>query len=359
MKDTVSTLNKGKNYKKVSFIANALFISVIAGTIGYNNYEVERKEKIFNSLYIGFSEVREVEYGTPNYDTLNLVQTVDNGVIDDYTRQLDTSMVGVQELKYAISEEDVTKEYSIQIEVKDTKLPIVEFKKDTLTVYKGSSVDYKSNIKSVRDEIDGELPYSDAAIENSENGYYLISSDFNKNKLGTYTVKVKAFDKNGNETSGEYKIKVIAKPVPKVVTTSSSSSSSKGNYTGPSSVDTSSVVNAAKSLIGSRYVYASASPSVGFDCSGLVNYVYGFFGKSLPRTTSGLRWVGSEVSEENMQPGDIIVWSDNGYSPTHVSIYIGGGQMVHAANKRVGVVQGSVSGWKSGGRNKIISIRRV
>ena len=338
MKETVSTLEKGKGYKKVSLFANVLFTSILVGTIGYNNYEIDRKEKIYDSLYIGFTEVREVEYGTPNYDTLELVQTVDNGVIDEYTRQLDTSTVGVQELKYAISEEDVTKEYSIQIEVKDTKL--------------------KSNIKSVRDEIDGELPYSEAVVENSETGYYLITSDLNKNKLGTYTVTVTAYDVNGNESTNQYNVKVIAKPVPKVVTTSNTTKSS-GSYTGPASVDTSSVVNAAKSLIGSRYVYASANPSVGFDCSGLVSYVYGLFGTSLPRTAAGLRYVGSEVSEENMQPGDIIVWSDNGRSATHVSIYIGGGQMIHAANRRLGVVQGSVSGWKGGGRNRIISIRRV
>ena len=358
MKETVSTLEKGKGYKKVSLFANVLFTSILVGTIGYNNYEIDRKEKIYDSLYIGFTEVREVEYGTPNYDTLELVQTVDNGVIDEYTRQLDTSTVGVQELKYAISEEDVTKEYSIQIEVKDTKLPIIEFEKETVTIYKGNNIDFKSNIKSVRDEIDGELPYSEAVVENSETGYYLVTSDLNKNKIGTYTVTVTAYDVNGNESTNQYNVKVIAKPVPKVVTTSNTTKSS-GSYTGPASVDTSSVVNAAKSLIGSRYVYASANPSVGFDCSGLVSYVYGLFGTSLPRTAAGLRYVGSEVSEENMQPGDIIVWSDNGRSATHVSIYIGGGQMVHAANRRLGVVQGSVSGWKGGGRNRIISIRRV
>ena len=356
MKESVSS-RKGNRYKKVSFVANILFVSIIMGTIGYNNYEVDRKDKIYDSLYIGFSEVREVEYGTANYDTLNFVQQLDNGIIDDYTKELDTSSVGVQELKYEIAEEDVKKQYSIKVEVIDTKTPIIEFNKESISLYSGTNFDVFSNIKLVSDEVDGELVYSDTALELPHNGYYLVSTDFNKNKVGKYSVVVTAYDKNGNESTGSYSINVIQKPVPKVVTTSVTKSN--GGYKGPSSVDTSSVVNAARSLIGSRYVYASANPEVGFDCSGFVSYIYGLFGKSLPRTASGIRWVGNDVSEADMQPGDIIVWSSNGYSATHVSIYIGGGEMIHAANTRLGVVQTNVTAWKSGGRNVIISVRRV
>ena len=84
------------------------------------------------------------------------------------------------------------------------------------------------------------------------------------------------------------------------------------------------------------------------------------FGYSLPRTTTGLIHVGHAVSESNMQPGDIIVWTNqsNG-AATHVGIYIGGNQMVHAANYRLGVVVSDLDYWKGGGRNRIISIRRV
>ena len=144
-----------------------------------------------------------------------------------------------------------------------------------------------------------------------------------------------------------------------VKTTVNSYSYNSSSYNGASSVDTSSVTSAALSFVGYRYVRNSANPSVGFDCSGFVHYIYSLFGYSLPRTTSGLRYVGNEVSEANMQPGDIIVWSDNGYSATHVAIYVGGGSMVHAANGRLGVVLHSISYWQGGGRNRIISIRRI
>ena len=65
------------------------------------------------------------------------------------------------------------------------------------------------------------------------------------------------------------------------------------------------------------------------------------------------------VSEDNMQPGDIIIWSSNGYSPTHSSIYVGGDQMIHAANSGTGVIQSSVSWWESAGGGSIATIRRV
>lgn len=353
MKEPVSCFKKSAKYKKVNFIANILFVSILVGTFGYNSLEKDRKNKIYDSLYIGFSEVREIEYGTANYDTLDLVEKVDNGVIDNYTKVLDTSSVGYKELKYEITEEDVTKEYSIQIVVKDTKLPIIELEKESITIYQGSDFDLQSNITSVRDEIDGDLPYSSEALASPNNGYYMISSDFDNDETGTYTVTVTAYDKNGNISTDEYTIKVIEKPVPKVYRPT-------GSYTGASSVDTSSVVNAALSFVGYKYVYASANPEVGFDCSGFVSYIYSLFGRSLPRTAGGIAGVGNSVSEDNMEPGDIIVWSDNGgRSATHVSIYIGGGDMVHAANTRLGVVRGSLAGWKSSGRNRIISIRRV
>ena len=69
---------------------------------------------------------------------------------------------------------------------------------------------------------------------------------------------------------------------------------------------------------------------------------------------------GNAVSRSNMQPGDIIVWSTNSNnSPTHVSLFIGGDTMIHAANRRDGVILSSVSHWESHGGGHIVTIRRV
>lgn len=360
MKETVSTSHGGNKYKRINLFANVFFSLVFAGFIGTNIYEQIRKEELYDALNMSFLSVKEVEYGTQNVDTLSFIEEIENGDLVDYTKEIDTSKVGNQLLSYEISKEDVTKDYLIDVVVKDTKLPVINIKKDTITLYKGNGYTFTDNIESVIDEVDGNISYVAEVPAQNENGYYIVASDFNQNATGEYTVSIKAVDKNGNEQNASYVIKVIEKPKPKVVRTKSYTTYNESTYNGASSVDTSSVTGAAISLIGSRYVSNSANPAVGFDCSGFVHYIYSLFGHNLPRTAAGLRNVGYEVSESNMQPGDIIVWSDNGgRSATHVGIYVGGGNMVHAANSRMGVVMHSLSYWQGGGRNRIISIRRI
>ena len=85
-------------------------------------------------------------------------------------------------------------------------------------------------------------------------------------------------------------------------------------------------VNTAMAQRGKPYVWAATGPS-SFDCSGLVKYAYAAAGVSLPRSSSQQATAGRAVSRAELQPGDIIAF----YSPvSHVGIYIGNGQMVHA-----------------------------
>ena len=94
----------------------------------------------------------------------------------------------------------------------------------------------------------------------------------------------------------------------------------------------------AKSFTGSRYVYGGSSPS-GFDCSGLVTYVCKQFGISVTRRASGqYSDNGVHVKKSELAPGDLVFFSSNGRSVTHVGIYIGNNKFVHASNTRVGVV---------------------
>jgi len=95
----------------------------------------------------------------------------------------------------------------------------------------------------------------------------------------------------------------------------------------PSSASGSEVVSIAMQYLGTPYVWAGASPS-GFDCSGFVMYVYRKVGISLPHSSRLQYGYGRHVSRGELRPGDLVFF----FSPiSHVGIYIGEGQMIHAA----------------------------
>jgi cell wall-associated NlpC family hydrolase len=102
------------------------------------------------------------------------------------------------------------------------------------------------------------------------------------------------------------------------------------------------VVGIAMRYLGVPYVWGGASPS-GFDCSGLVMYVYAQVGVSLPHYT-GAQWnVGVAVSRDDLQPGDLVFFDGLG----HVGIYIGGNEFIHAPHTGTVVQISSMTGYYS------------
>ena len=99
------------------------------------------------------------------------------------------------------------------------------------------------------------------------------------------------------------------------------------------------IANFALGFLGSTYVYGGSSPS-GFDCSGFSSYVYRNFGYTLTRNASGqYRDNGVQVNKASLAPGDLVFFSSNGgVSVTHVGVYIGDDEFVHASRTGVGVV---------------------
>ena len=93
----------------------------------------------------------------------------------------------------------------------------------------------------------------------------------------------------------------------------------------PSSIGTT-VVAIAERYLGIPYVYAGASPSGGFDCSGLVMYVFAQVGISLPHYAASQYGYGMPVSQDQLEAGDLVFFDSLG----HVGIYIGGGNFIHA-----------------------------
>jgi len=90
-------------------------------------------------------------------------------------------------------------------------------------------------------------------------------------------------------------------------------------------------------LIGAPYRYGGAAPSSGFDCSGLVQYSFRQAGVSLPHNTESQRRISKPVRLAELRPGDLLFFDQEGKKNSHVALYIGDGQMVHApsSGKRV------------------------
>lgn len=125
---------------------------------------------------------------------------------------------------------------------------------------------------------------------------------------------------------------------------SSGGSSTGGNTSGGSSSSGSigqQIATYAQSFVGYPYVYGGSSPS-GFDCSGFMQYVFAQFGYTINRTATGQLQNGYYVSYDNMQPGDIVYFG-SGSSASHVGMYIGNGNFVHAQSSSTGVVISSLS----------------
>ncbi len=131
-----------------------------------------------------------------------------------------------------------------------------------------------------------------------------------------------------------------SKSSPAKTTAKTSSAPATSSSTGSSLGEQ--AANYAMQFKGYRYVYGGAAPSTGFDCSGLVYYVYKQLGYNVGRTSTDQYYNSySNVSRGSLQVGDIVLFERTYTSNsrcTHSGIYIGNGQFIHAANSRSGVI---------------------
>ena len=110
-------------------------------------------------------------------------------------------------------------------------------------------------------------------------------------------------------------------------------------------------VELARQQLGTPYVWGGASPG-GFDCSGLVSWVYGRLGITLPHNAAALYGTGRPVSLRALRPGDLVFFPGLG----HVGLYIGRGQMIHApeTGRRVEVERLDMRSYPPVGARRIV-----
>ena len=97
------------------------------------------------------------------------------------------------------------------------------------------------------------------------------------------------------------------------------------------------IADYAVQFVGNPYVWGGTSLTNGADCSGFTLSVFANFGIGLSRTAESQSYGGTPVDFGSLQPGDLLFYNSTG-SIDHVAIYIGGGQIVHAANSRKGII---------------------
>lgn len=119
------------------------------------------------------------------------------------------------------------------------------------------------------------------------------------------------------------------------------------------------LVEFALQFLGCDYVWGGTDPINGFDCSGFVWYVYGQNGYSLGRTATQQWAYGWEVSPDELLPGDLVFFSDSQSLDdiTHIGIYVGGDEFIHAANSKSGVILTSTT--SSYYITKFVGARRI
>ena len=123
-------------------------------------------------------------------------------------------------------------------------------------------------------------------------------------------------------------------PAATTTTTTTPSASPASSYSGDSQI-----VATAMQYLGYRYIWGGMSPAYGFDCSGLVCYVYQQNGYQIDRVAQNIyNNTGRFVEYADMQPGDILCFGYSAYSIGHCGIYIGNGQFIHACDSSTGVI---------------------
>ena len=224
---------KGKKTLKIvlSILLTAVILAGAAGGYLYYRHLVEERQKreealesLTKALSVPFLNAGDVnakftgtamrkddyggvfEYGTAVIDPAELVGEHKGTLTVQGAEKIDTTVPGDYDVTFIVTDtteygDEVTKETSKHYRVEDTARPVIEFDKNELTFTEGDDFDPKSNIVSVTDPVDGDLEYE-------------IDTDLKMDEPGSYTVTVRAKDRNGNETGASFTVHVEEKPAP-------------------------------------------------------------------------------------------------------------------------------------------------
>ncbi|WP_069997297.1 C40 family peptidase [Cellulosilyticum sp. I15G10I2] len=171
-----------------------------------------------------------------------------------------------------------------------------------------------------------------------------VHKDFVKEDLLRY-LPIRQLSEVQKVTISQQQVNMAVR-TPSTKTATSAKSSSLGD----------SIVSYAKQFLGNPYVYGGSSLTRGTDCSGFTQQIMRNFGVSIQRSSS-MQYAnnGYAVNANNLQKGDLLFYGYKG-RVSHVGIYIGGGQIIHANDERTGII---ISSAFSSGSKPFIGAKRV
>jgi cell wall-associated NlpC family hydrolase len=125
--------------------------------------------------------------------------------------------------------------------------------------------------------------------------------------------------------------------------TSSKSVKTRNSFTNESELKDE-LIKVAKKYLGAPYKFGGTSTKTGIDCSAYVNKVFKSFDVYLPRTARGIYKKGNHVSKSKLQKGDLVFFRTYAKFPSHVGIYMGNGNFIHASSAKKKVIITKLSG---------------
>jgi cell wall-associated NlpC family hydrolase len=187
----------------------------------------------------------------------------------------------------------------------------------TLDAIAGHTSDVLASVSAAAEEADAAQAEADAAAVEAQKAYDEIAA-----QQADLEAQIADYQAQYDALSAVQQEQVVAAHVGESVAPAAITSGVIAPSAGAQAA-----VDTALGQVGDPYVWGAGGPNA-FDCSGLTQYAYSAAGVSLPHSSGMQSRMGSPVSAGDLQPGDLLFY----YSPTsHVAMYIGNGQMVHAS----------------------------